>query len=44
VVTSENVTLEVLKGSLDSVTLTLSGRDRSVGEKVTLKGGRKSNV
>ncbi|HHU96435.1 MAG TPA: hypothetical protein GXX67_04120 [Petrimonas sp.] len=42
VVTSENVTLEVLKGSLDSVTLTLSGRDRSVGEKVTLKEGEKA--
>jgi len=38
-ITSENVTLEVVKGSLDLKSLTLTGHDKPVGKNFTLKEG-----
>lgn len=40
-VSVNTVTLEVLKGSLDSIRLTLTGRKKEVGNKISLKEGEK---
>lgn len=40
-VSVDTVTLEVLKGSLDSIKLTLAGRKKEVGNKISLKEGEK---
>lgn len=40
-VSADTVTLEVLRGSLDSIKLTLTGRKKEVGNKISLKEGEK---
>jgi len=43
-VKSDSVTLEVIKGSLDLKTLTLSGVDKPVGKKITLAEGQSISI
>ncbi len=40
-VSDDTVTLEVLKGSLNSIKLTLTGRKKAIGNKISLKEGEK---